>query len=225
MRDLFIGLVLVLIAVPAWGAPQVKVETSSYDFGEVVHGDKVDYTFRFRNVGDDILVIESVHSSCGCTAALLSAKRIAPGDTGEIRTTFDSSNFRDAVTKTITMTTNDPQSSTVRFQLQGQVRQELSLTPARIGFGTLAPGAKVEETVIISNTSGETVTLEAPRTTNPSLQASLEKTSLEPGQQVELSITAQVPQDAKRLSGYVMVDTSYAKVPTLRLSVSARVSQ
>ncbi|MDT8419084.1 MAG: DUF1573 domain-containing protein [Desulfuromonadales bacterium] len=225
MRGLFIVLVLLLIAAPAWAAPRVKVESSSYDFGEVVQGDKVEYLFRFRNVGDDVLVIDSVHSSCGCTAALLSAKRIAPGDTGEIRTNFDSSNFRDAVTKTITMTTNDPENSTVRFQLQGQVIQELSLTPARIGFGTLAPGAKVEETVIIKNTSGETVTLDPPRTTNPNLQASLEKTSLEPGQQVALSITAQVPLDAKRLSGYVMVDTSYAKVSTLRLSVSASVSQ
>jgi len=170
-------------------------------------------------------VIESVHSSCGCTAALLSSKQIAPGDMGEIKTTFDSSNFRNAIHKTITMTTNDPESATVKFQIKGQVKEELALDPARVSFGKLAPGAQVEQQVFIKNSSKKVIILEQPTATNPDIQASLARTTLEPGEQVELKVTAQVPEDAKRLSGYIMISTDYGKVPKLRLSVSASVSR
>lgn len=225
MRFLLIPVLLILLTGTSWAAPQVEPETLVHNFDEILQGDKVNYTFRFRNSGDQVLVIESVHSSCGCTAALLSAKRIAPGDTGEIRTTFDSSNFRDNVTKTITLTSNAVDNPTLRFQLTGVVRQELALTPPRIGFGTLAPGGHAAETVVISNSSSEPVTLQSPRSTNPNLKAVLEKSRLEPGQQVNMTVIAQVPDDAKRLSGYIMIATSYTKVPTLRLSVSASVSR
>lgn len=224
MRYLLTVLFLMMTVVPAWSAPQVTAEVLEYDFGEVIQGDKVDYTFRFRNSGDELLMIESVHSSCGCTAALLSSKQIAPGDTGEIRTTFDSSNFRNAIHKTITMETNDPETATVRFQIKGQVKEELMMDPARVSFGKLAPGAQVEKLVSIKNSSKDTITLVQPRPTNPSLQASLDRTILKPGEQAELKVTAQVPEDAKRLSGYIMIETNYAKVAKLRLSVSASVS-
>lgn len=225
MRCLITILFLLMTVVPAWSAPQVTAEALEYDFGEVIQGDKVDYTFRFRNSGDELLVIESVHSSCGCTAALLSSKQIAPGDMGEIKTTFDSSNFRNTIHKTITMTTNDPESATVKFLIKGQVKEELALNPARVSFGKLAPGAQVEQLVAIKNSSKKTITLEQPRATNPDIQASLDRTILEPGEQAELKVTAQVPEDAKRLSGYVMILTNYEKVPKLRLSVSASVSR
>ena len=225
MHSLITVLFLLMTVVPVWSAPQVTAEALEYDFGEVVQGDKVDYTFRFRNSGDELLVIESVHSSCGCTAALLSSKQIAPGDMGEIKTTFDSSNFRNAIHKTITMTTNDPESATVKFQIKGQVKEELALDPARVSFGKLAPGAQVEQQVFIKNSSKKVIILEQPTATNPDIQASLARTTLEPGEQVELKVTAQVPEDAKRLSGYIMISTDYGKVPKLRLSVSASVSR
>jgi len=225
MHSLITVLFLLMTVVPVWSAPQVTAEALEYDFGEVVQGDKVDYTFRFRNSGDELLVIESVHSSCGCTAALLSSKQIAPGDMGEIKTTFDSSNFRNAIHKTITMTTNDPESATVKFQIKGQVKEELALDPARVSFGKLAPGAQVEQQVFIKNSSKKVIILEQPTATNPDIQASLARTTLEPGEQVELKVTAQVPEDAKRLRGYIMISTDYGKVPKLRLSVSASVSR
>ncbi|HKJ04122.1 MAG TPA: DUF1573 domain-containing protein [Geopsychrobacteraceae bacterium] len=225
MRYLFTVLFLILTTGPAWSAPQVVAEVLEYDFGEVVQGDKVDYTFRFRNAGDELLMIGSVHSSCGCTAALLSSKQIAPGDMGEIKTTFDSNNFRNSIHKTITIETNDPDNATVRFQLKGVVKEELILNPTRLSFGKLAPGQQVEQLVGITNSSKETVTLQEPRVTNQNLQATLGSASLAPGEKTELKVTARVPEDAERLSGYVMIGTSYGKVPNLRLSVSASVSR
>ena len=225
MRYMFIVLFLLLTVAPAWSAPQVTAEVLEYDFGEVIQGDKVNYTFRFRNTGDELLMIGSVHSSCGCTAALLSSKQIAPGDVGEIKTTFDSDNFRNKIHKTITLETNDPDNAVVKFQLKGVVKEELILNPTRVSFGKLTPGQQVEETVSITNSSKETITLKEPRVTNPNFQVTLESTSLKPGEKTDLKVVATVPEDAERLSGYVMVATDYRKVPNLRLSVSASVSR
>lgn len=224
MHYLLTGLIL-LLALPAWAAPQIRAEALEFDFGEVVQGDKVDHTFRFRNVGDEILVIDSVHSSCGCTAALLSSRRIAPGDTGEIRTTFDSQNFRDAIEKTITLQSNDPDHATLRFKLKGLVREELTMEPARISFGALAPGAQVERQVSIKNSSPQTVQLDSLRTTNPNLEVSLADSVLAPGEETVLNVIARIPDQAKRLSGYVIIGTDYAKVTRLRLPVSASVTR
>jgi len=224
MRCVLVLVFSLMFVIPAWAAPQVTAEVLEYDFGEVIQGDKVDYTFRFRNSGDELLVINSVHSSCGCTAALLSSKQIAPGDMGEIKTTFDSSNFRNAIHKTITMETNDPAAATVKFQIKGQVKEELTMDPARVSFGKLLPGARVEAMVSIKNSSKTIIVLDQPKATNPSIQASMDHVTLKPGDQAEMKITAQVPDDAKRLSGYIMIDTDYSKVPKLRLSVSASVS-
>ena len=90
-------LTLVLLCLSVTGAvaaPELSAERLNYDFGEIVQGAKVDHVFRFRNTGDQVLVVGNVRSSCGCTAALLTATRIAPGDMGELRATFDSTRFK-----------------------------------------------------------------------------------------------------------------------------------
>jgi len=81
-----VGLVLFvcLMTSNALAAPNLVVEQPVFDFGEVAQGDKVPHTFKFRNDGDKPLYIDRVKSSCGCTAALLSAKTLAPGESGEI---------------------------------------------------------------------------------------------------------------------------------------------
>ena len=45
--------------------------------------------FRFTNVGKSKLVINYVHTACGCTAATYTKDFISPGGSGEIRITYD----------------------------------------------------------------------------------------------------------------------------------------
>ena len=127
-KYLLLLLILFVLPLHVFAAPVVTTEVLEYDFGEVAQGDKVNYTFRFKNTGDELLEISSVSSSCGCTAALLSSKRIAPGDMGEIKATFDSSRFRGQISKTITLNNNSPLRPQVRFKLKGIVNLPLFLT-------------------------------------------------------------------------------------------------
>lgn len=215
---------LLMVPAPLLAAPQVISDALVYDFGEVSQGDKVVYSFRFRNAGDELLEISSVSSSCGCTAALLSSRRIAPGETGEIKATFDSSRFRGAVKKNITMQTNDPVHAQVVFSLSGEVKELLSLSTTRIDWKWTDARQTGTTEVIITNQSSDTISLQSPQTTSPQLTASLDQLSLEPGQKAHLTVHGQLAADSSRLSGYVLVATDFTPLPQLRVSVSGRLT-
>jgi hypothetical protein len=201
------------------GSPKLVVENTDFSFGEVFQGSKVEHTFSFRNAGDAPLTIEKVRSSCGCTAALLSATLIPPGGTGEIRTTFDSGRFRGAVVKTVYLYVNDPVQPVAQFHLRGTVKPELVTDPEQINLGKLTPGKTAEARVTLSNQGEQEMTLSAPETTSPELQAELSENRLSAGKSVQLVVKARVKEGKPRLSGYVMIKTSSSLVPELRLPV------
>lgn len=205
-------------------APGVSTEINEYDFGEVPQGDKVSYTFRFRNSGDELLEISSVSSSCGCTAALLSSKRIAPGEMGEIKATFDSSRFRGRVTKTITMKTNAPQQSTVVFKLKGTVKELLKVSTNRISWVWGAADMVGTSTVRVENHSQQKILLSNARSTSPQITFEIDRLTLNPGEAATLSVRGSLPEGQKRLNGYLLVDTDFKPLPQVRVSVSGRLT-
>ena len=78
------------IGMQAKKFPQIKFEKTVFDFGTFSMDNPVQKcTFRFTNVGDAKLVINTVHASCGCTVADYPKDFIAPGASGEITVTYD----------------------------------------------------------------------------------------------------------------------------------------
>ena len=70
-------------------------------------GGEVDILYRFRNVGDRPLVVESVTAGCGCTVAERPTEPIAPGAEGVIRGKFNSaSQGLGTMIKNISVTAN-----------------------------------------------------------------------------------------------------------------------
>ena len=63
---------------------------STRDFGKIIEGQKLEVSFRYKNTGNKPLVIYAVRPSCGCTLPETPGKPLAPGETGEIRATFNS---------------------------------------------------------------------------------------------------------------------------------------
>jgi len=88
--------------------PKIRFENTVHDFGKIKEGSVVDYTFKFKNVGSDVLEIKTVRTSCGCTAAVVSGKSIKPGEEGNLKVEFDSTKKEGVVTRTITLSSNDP---------------------------------------------------------------------------------------------------------------------
>jgi hypothetical protein len=79
---------------------------TTHNFGKITQGDKVSYTFKFKNTGSVGLVISSAVGSCGCTVPSYPKKSVAPGEDGQIDVTFDSSGKQGKVEKMVSLVTN-----------------------------------------------------------------------------------------------------------------------
>jgi hypothetical protein len=87
--------------------PVITWEKNSYDFGDVIEGEKVSHTFKFTNTGNGELVITNVEVTCGCTTPKgWSRDPIAPGSTDELTVAFNSAGKSGKQHKVITVISN-----------------------------------------------------------------------------------------------------------------------
>lgn len=86
--------------------PTMSFSDTNHDFGTIQQGEKVSYTFKFKNTGNADLVISSAVGSCGCTVPHYPKGTVAAGDTGTVDVTFDSSGKQGKVIKSVTIVTN-----------------------------------------------------------------------------------------------------------------------
>lgn len=88
--------------------PKMLFTESTHDFGSVKEGNKVNYTFKFKNAGKSVLEIKDVKTSCGCTAALISDKVIEPGQEGTLKVELDTKGRTGKMSRNVTINSNDP---------------------------------------------------------------------------------------------------------------------
>jgi len=93
-------------AVDSTNCTKIEFENKVFDFGTILEGEQVSYTFKFKNVGDCPLVIKEVNTSCGCTVPEYDKKPIEPNGTGAINIKFDSNGKKGTQYKTIRVITN-----------------------------------------------------------------------------------------------------------------------
>jgi hypothetical protein len=210
-----------LFATLAWAGPVLSVPQPGYDFGTIVQGETVYHRFVFSNTGDKPLVVEKISSSCGCTAALASAKVLAPGESGEIQTSFDSARFRGEIGKTVYLYTNDPARPMVQMQIKGTVREEVTLDPQLVNFGTVAAKQTVTSRVVLVNQGPRELRLGPPETTAPELTARLSSTTVPPGGKTTLDLALTPKPGQARFSGYVLFRAAGARDHDLRVPVYA----
>ncbi|MCW8858667.1 MAG: DUF1573 domain-containing protein [Deltaproteobacteria bacterium] len=222
---LIVFLSVILSVGAVFAAPAVVVEKLDHDFGAIIEGDQVEYSFRFHNAGDQVLEIGQLRSSCGCTAALLSARRLEPGMLGELRVKFASQGFRGQVQKMVTFETNDPKHSAITFSLRGTVKSEFYVNPQRVNWGRVSREASLTKEVEVINDSSVTIILQPPEVTSANILAELSSEVLAAGERTTVKITVKFPEEQKRLAGYVILRSNFAPVPQIKLPVSARLSQ
>lgn len=86
--------------------PIIKFDNMDHDFGDIESGTKAEHTYKFTNEGTADLVVSNVKASCGCTVPSYTQTPVKPGDSGEIKVTFDSSGKSGNQSKQVTVTLN-----------------------------------------------------------------------------------------------------------------------
>ncbi|MCW3082888.1 MAG: hypothetical protein JWP12_254 [Bacteroidetes bacterium] len=87
-------------------APVITFAEDKHDFGKITQGEKVSYSFMFKNTGGSDLVISSAQGSCGCTVPSYPHVAIKAGATSKIDVVFNSEGKSGLVQKTVTLVTN-----------------------------------------------------------------------------------------------------------------------
>ena len=86
--------------------PVMVFEKDVHEFGKIVEGEKVSYSFKFKNTGKVDLIISDAKGSCGCTVPQWPKNPVAPGADGVVDVTFNSSGKSGMQNKTVTLITN-----------------------------------------------------------------------------------------------------------------------
>ena len=99
--------------------PFIKFEEEVHDFGKIIEGETVSYSFKFTNTGKSDLLIVDVSTSCGCTVPSFPKIPIHPGEQGVIKIAFSSAGKRGYQTKNIIVVANtQPNSTMIRIKAQ-----------------------------------------------------------------------------------------------------------
>lgn len=108
--------------------PVIQFEEEVHDFGKITQGEKVSFSFKFKNVGKSNLLISSAQASCGCTVPKPPKDPLAPGATDKIDVTFDSNGKSGKFDKQVTVITNcDP--NTKVLKITGEIIVPVSNEP------------------------------------------------------------------------------------------------
>ncbi len=107
--------------VPVGPVTTVEFEETEFDFGTVMEGEKVTHVYKFKNTGDEPLIISNAKATCGCTVPSWPREPIAPGESSEIKVQFDTKNKGkvggQVQSKRVTITANtDPVNSYVTIK-------------------------------------------------------------------------------------------------------------
>ncbi len=93
--------------------PKIEFDDLIWDFGKITEGEVVSHKFKFRNTGNETLMINSCSASCGCTTPVWTKSPIEPGESGEILVKFDSHRRLDSQIKNVTIIANTVPPETV----------------------------------------------------------------------------------------------------------------
>ncbi|WP_440880734.1 DUF1573 domain-containing protein [Tenacibaculum sp. C7A-26P2] len=100
-----LSFVTILFIALTVNAQEIQFDEETIDYGKIAPGSEGKRVFKFTNVGDEPLIIESVQSTCGCTVPKKPEKPIMPGEKGEIEVSYDTKR-KGGFSKAITIISN-----------------------------------------------------------------------------------------------------------------------
>ena len=154
---------------------------------------------------------------------MLSAKQIAPGASGKIEVTINTQG-QTAIHKSVVVVSNDPKNPQVSLSLTGTVVPEFALSERFIYFGSVPPGKEVVKELLITIPPEKSVKVLSAESTDQYVAVKLEPVAGSNGKQVKLTATQKADTKPGYHFGMVVVKTSSALTPELKIPVRGNVA-
>lgn len=181
---------------PSGPQPKLELIEPTYDFGTVLNGSPVSHVFKLRNAGQGKLIIGQVMPSCGCTAAKPTKTELAPGESSEIRVTLSTSALSGHSDHTVMIATNDPDHPMTTLTMVGDVRMQVTATPADIDFGRVAHGQAEVREVTLTALKQPGFEVEKIANSNPNIKVERTASAADHGVGLKISLAGTMPVGA-----------------------------
>jgi len=201
--------------------PRIKFSETSFDFGKIKSSEVVRHDFIITNTGNAVLEVTEVRPGCpSCTTALPWERQIQPGQSGKIPIQFNPASFNGTVSKSVTVTCNDPMQSSHSLQIRATVWHLIEVQPSYVYF-IPAEGEETNETKVVRIISQleEPLTLGPPKCSNPAFK--VETKTVRPGKEFELHVSYTRPVSNATSQGFIMVNTSSTNHPMIKVTAHA----
>ncbi len=110
-----------VVPVAAGPATSIQYDQPVFDFGVIDEGEIVKHSYKFKNTGNEPLVISNCKGSCGCTVPTWPKEPIPPGGSGQITVEFNSKGKPGPQSKRVTVTANTTPTETF-IEIKGEVK-------------------------------------------------------------------------------------------------------
>lgn len=214
-------------AASADARPKAHVAEPVHEAGTLAPGEKVVHDFVVENQGEAPLEITDVRPACGCTVAEFD-RTIAPGTSGKVHAVLDTSTFAGAISKGITVLTNDPVRPSIQLTLKATVEPHLMVDPGYARFiqpQLSDPGVVVQRLWTKSFDHLEILDVTSPypflTVTHEKIEDPENRHEEGVGPQHELTLVldyTEAPVGA--LADYVTVRTNHPKQPEVKVPIS-----
>jgi len=175
--------------------PAISFRSTEHDFGKI-NEEKGNVTHKFElvNTGGEVLMIQNVTASCGCTAPEWTKEPVPPGGKGYVAITYNPAGRPGAFRKYVNVYSNSTPGN-IRLTISGEVipkpktiedeyryaMGQLRLKSNHIAFANIKNTRKSEKSMEVINNSGETISIEFQRVPSH-ISVRAEPSTLEPNQ-------------------------------------------
>ena len=180
---------------------KIFVPNTDWDWGFMPKGIKVSHVYKIQNLGEDTLRITSVKPACGCTSAPLKKNNLAPGEATDLEVSFDAKNMMGKVSKSVTVSSNDPATPSMVLHFTANVGIEsptVRFTPIEVLYDSVQVGKNDTRKILLFNTDITKVDVSLIDKPREMVEIDLKKTNLEPGKSTEMIFRV----DKKATPGY-----------------------
>lgn len=216
-------------------APKIGIQQLQHDFGNINQGDVVTHTFVISNNGGDLLKILDVKASCGCTAANPEKKELKPGESTNIVVSFNSKGRKGPQTKTVTVTTNDPEKQTVSLTFKGNVvvpdvkdeklGAKIFFQETQHDFGKVKEGEILEYEFKFENKGTESLSIKDVKTSCGCTAAVVSESTIKPGKVGTIKVNFNTKGREGKNSKSITVISNDTKEPNKVISIYADVQK
>lgn len=115
-KNLSILILLSFISISAWSqsGPKIKLDANEVNYGTIEQNSEPFRTLKFKNVGNEPLIIKSARGNCGCTVPTWPREAIMPGESGDLKIKYSTDRVG-PINKKVTLTTNETEGENTHY--------------------------------------------------------------------------------------------------------------